>query len=160
MKMLTSLFMLLFVLFIGSIAIVMNAAGIVPQPALAQAQVLETPSLSVLAQQCRRVSDYYMQCDGEVKNLTSTPIQHVKALVSYYDKQRTFVTSDGALIAFNPLMPGQRSPFKILTPYHPHFSQFGISFTTLWGTPIAAQEQATPTPAPQHRKAPKKGRVS
>ena len=121
-----------------------------PAAVTATTQTPDAPQLAVLAQQCRRISEHYMQCDGEVKNLTSSPIQYVKAFVSYYDKQQTFVTSDGALITFNPLMPGQQSPFKILTPYHPHLAQFSISFTTLWGHPITAQDQkATKQKPPQ-----------
>ena len=89
-----------------------------------------------------------MQCDGEVKNISTSPIQHVKAVVSYYDPRQTFVTSDGALLTYNPLMPGQRSPFQIFTPWHPHMATFTIGYTTLWGETIAAQAQAVSTPAP------------
>lgn len=154
MKTLCSLLVLGFVLFIGSLAVQMNAPNFFATSVQAHPQ--DAARLTVLAQHFHRVSEHYAQFDGQVKNPTPVPLSNVKAIISYYDKHGTFLTSDGALITYNPLLPGQTSPFQVLTPWHPWMAKAALSFTTLWGQPIPAEEKAAPTPQHHTKKTTKR----
>ena len=85
MKTFVSLLVLGFVLVIGSLAVTMDHAmraseATAPPPA--------RPPLTVLSQRWSRLGDSYVQFDGEVMNNTNTPIRHVMAHVTYYQKDR------------------------------------------------------------------------
>jgi hypothetical protein len=85
-------------------------------------------------------SGSYRYVEGEVENLTTAPLRSVAAVASWYTKDGTFITSDSALIAFDPLMPGQKSPFKTITRGNPQMSKFAVVFKTLSGRQFSLRD--------------------
>src|SRR2546429_2198974 len=84
--------------------------------------------LKVLSWHCERSnSGSYMILEGEVRNLTDAPISRLMAVARYHTKNDQFVRSDDALIAYNPIMPGQTSPFKIMSTYNPMTARCSLS---------------------------------
>lgn len=71
--------------------------------------------------------------EGRVKNHTGLRLENIVALVEYNDGNGELITSDSALIEYNPLMPGQTSPFKVITRYNPQMRTAGIRFRMLGG---------------------------
>lgn len=75
----------------------------------------------------------YAIAEGAVKNVSSAPIENLQAVVSFSTKDGTFIASDDALVAYNPLLPGQTSPFKVMARHNPAMSKAGLSFKSLFG---------------------------
>lgn len=67
----------------------------------------------------RSGSGNYVKIEGEVKNICGRSLRSVEALVSFYDNNGTFITSGSSFIEFNPILPGQKSPFSVLERYNP-----------------------------------------
>ena len=78
--------------------------------------------------------------EGEVKNLTTRRLENVMAVAQWYTSEGTFITSDDALIDFNPILPGQTSPFKTFSTANPAMDNCTLSFKFLFGTTISMRE--------------------
>jgi hypothetical protein len=76
----------------------------------------------------------YMEVNGQVRNASTTSLRNVQAVVTWYDAQGGFITSDSALIEYNPLLAGQTSPFKVLTQRNPAMERFRVDFSILGGS--------------------------
>ena len=76
-----------------------------------------------------------------MKNLTGEPMENVMAVVSYYDDQDNFVTSDDALIEYDPILPGQVSPFEVMTRNNPAIKTGRLEFKVLFGGTIPHREK-------------------
>jgi hypothetical protein len=68
-------------------------------------------------------------------------MRNVAVVVTWYDKDGGFITSDDALIDFNPILPGQTSPFKTLSRTNPAMDKYSIAFKYLMGGSIATDDQ-------------------
>lgn len=81
--------------------------------------------------------DYdFVKAVGRVKNLSDKPLKNIQAVVTWETSDGQTITTGTALIKFNPIMPGQTSPFEVLEPYNPQMSRASITFTTLFGHPV------------------------
>ena len=58
-----------------------------------------------------------------------------------YTADKTFVASDSALIEYEPLLPGQTSPFRVLTRYNPAIANCDIGFKSIGGAAIPYDER-------------------
>ena len=74
---------------------------------------MRSPSWSLSRGVGAREYDYAI-AEGTVKNVSSEPLSQVEVVVSFADHGGKFITSDDALIAYNPILPGQTSPFKAM----------------------------------------------
>lgn len=72
----------------------------------------------------------YAEAEGEVKNISGHPLEYVKAVVSWYDANGQFISSDTSYIQYNPLLPGQRSPFRVMNTWNPAMRTARIEFST------------------------------
>ena len=79
----------------------------------------------------------YAIFEGQVKNISSSPLENVDAVVTFYDSAGGFITSSDALIDFNPILPSQTSPFKVMKTENPAMRKAGVEFRHLMGGPIA-----------------------
>ena len=86
---------------------------------------------------CSRSSSSYSKLEGQVTNRSSQPLRRVQVVVNYYATGKTFVTSDSALIEYDPLLPGQTSPFSVLTRYNPAIVGCDIDFKVSGGGTIS-----------------------
>lgn len=105
-------------------------------PALKKEQLRNESDLEVLNWKWYRSSDYYVEAAGEVKNISGEPLENVTAVVSFYTKDGTFVTSSEALVDFNPILPGQVSPFHVIETFNPEMSKANLQFKFLLGGTI------------------------
>jgi uncharacterized protein YgiM (DUF1202 family) len=78
----------------------------------------------------------YATAEGQVTNVSERSLKNVTAVVTFKARDGTFITSDDALIDYNPLLPGQTSPWKVLTPYNPAMKKAYVEFKTLFGGTI------------------------
>jgi hypothetical protein len=78
----------------------------------------------------------YVTAEGEVKNISGVPLRNVMAVITYRTKEGDFITYDRALIEYNPIMPDQKSPFKVITTYNPLMDTAYLEFQFLSGEKI------------------------
>lgn len=78
-------------------------------------------------------SSSYDRVEGLVTNNTSQPIRSIVAEARFYDANDNFVHSDDALIDYNPLLPGQSSPFDVIVRRNPGFKLARLYFRTFGG---------------------------
>jgi hypothetical protein len=83
----------------------------------------------------------YITMSGEVKNISSSSLENVMAVVSYYTEDDIFVKSADALIDYNPILSGQTSPFEVITTDNPAITRFRISFKYLFGGTIPYEDK-------------------
>lgn len=78
----------------------------------------------------------YVTYEGRVKNISNESLKNVEAVATWYDKNGNLVTSDSSLIQYNPILPGQTSPFKVMEIYNPAMNKAGVEFSHLMGGTI------------------------
>ena len=81
----------------------------------------------------------YAILEGQVKNVSSESLKNVEAVGSYYDAAGGFITSSQSLIAYNPILPGQTSAFKVMTTANPAMKGVSVDFKYLMGGTIACR---------------------
>ena len=82
-------------------------------------------------------TDYgYATAEGQVKNISGGSLSNVEAVVTFYDARGGFVTSADALIDYNPILPGQTSPFKVMATENPAMRTARVEFKELMGGTI------------------------
>ena len=78
-----------------------------------------------------------MIANGEVGNMGLNPLKDVEVITSYYDKNHNFIKYATALIEYNPIMPGQDSPYQTITSDNPRIVSDTTTFKFLMGAEIA-----------------------
>ncbi len=73
----------------------------------------------------------YITVNGQVKNVSEASLEAVDAVVEFYDANGKFVKSDDALIDYDPILPGQTSPFSVISTDNPAIKQYKTSFKYL-----------------------------
>jgi len=98
-------------------------AAVLPQPG---------PKLELLAANGYKEHGYAM-VDGLVKNISSVSLHNVEAVIIWQTASGELVKTASALINYNPILPGQTSPFKALTTDNPAMTHYKITFQELSG---------------------------
>jgi hypothetical protein len=83
----------------------------------------------------------YFIVEGEVQNITDKPLRRIAAKSTWYDKNGTLMSSDDALVDYDPLMPGQKSPFKTMTRANPQMKTYTVAFKHLLGGEIPTEDR-------------------
>jgi len=110
-------------------------------PDTSPAAQASAPRLQVLAKRgYESESGGYYYVEGQVKNITNQPIDRLRVVATWFTKEGTFITTDQAMIDYDPLMPGQTSPFKTITRGNPQMSKFSIEFARLGGGTVAHED--------------------
>lgn len=105
----------------------------------AAAPATAAPALELL--NARGYHEYgYHFVEGEVRNVSDQSIKNVAAVVSWYTKADDLVKSEDSLIEFNPILPGQTSPFKVGMSSNPAMDGYRISFKQLMGPSIGYKD--------------------
>lgn len=105
----------------------------------ARRQARANAKLELLAGGCTYAYSY-MTYDGQVQNISGQAMKSVQAVVSYY-AGTTFVTSDYAYLQYDPLLPGQISPFKVMTRYNPAITGCLVEFKEALGAKIPSYQE-------------------
>jgi hypothetical protein len=77
-----------------------------------------------------------MYVRGEVKNVSSDKLENVAAVGTWRTEKGDLVKSDDALLQFNPIMPGQVSPFETISTGNPQARTCVLAFQVLGGGQI------------------------
>jgi hypothetical protein len=75
----------------------------------------------------------YAIAEGTVKNISSKSLDNVVAIMQIYDEQGSFIKSDTALIDYRPILPGQTSPFKVMSSFNPAMGKASVDFKAFSG---------------------------
>ena len=79
--------------------------------------------------------------EGQVENLTDSNLENVMAVVTWYTDDDQFITSDETLIQYNPILPGQTSPFEVMSQSNPAMSRYSVEFKTMFGGTLRHEDQ-------------------
>jgi hypothetical protein len=95
----------------------------------------DTPQLEL--QNFNFTKEYdFDKVEGTVKNITDKKLEGVQVVASYYDKDGNFIKSDDAMIKYNPILPGQISPFEAMGTDNPAIEKASVSFKYIFGGEI------------------------
>ncbi|MFA5551627.1 MAG: FxLYD domain-containing protein [Trueperaceae bacterium] len=75
-----------------------------------------------------RSSSRYVTAEGRVTNNTNRTIEYARVLVEYTTSSGQFITSDWTYLELTALLPGQSSPFSVITNQNPAMSKASIRF--------------------------------
>ncbi len=130
---------LLALLVVGYCSSLLNQPGDAPNTGGRTVAVTpDSPVLEVQSWGWAQEYDYAV-AEGEVTNISGEPIRSAQAIVSYYDQDGKFVTSDDGMLKFNPILPGQTSPFKVMTTWNPAMKTARLQFKRLFGESLPAR---------------------
>lgn len=108
-----------------------------PSPSASQqAQPAPAVTLKLLGLHTSRTSEHYVTTQGQVRNISGGSLKNVLAVVTYYDGSGSFISTDNALVDYNPLLPGQTTTFSVMAPYNPAMKSSSIAFAFLGGSAI------------------------
>jgi hypothetical protein len=111
-------------------------------PTAAAAPVTSEPTdaLELLSLRDRRSSTSHVRVTGEVRNISDDRLSGVLAVVTWRTASGALVVADEALLEYNPLMPGQATPFETISTYNPEMSTYSVAFRTLSGAAIRTKD--------------------
>jgi hypothetical protein len=112
---------------------VSRSSAVLNQPT--QPPISNTPQL-VLKSWSWSMEYGYAKGVGQVKNVSNQPLRNVEAVATFYDAKGNFITSADALIDYNPILPGQTSPFSVMATENPAMTNAGVEFKELMGGAI------------------------
>jgi hypothetical protein len=124
---------------LGSVAEDANRSLTNVDASLSSAPVDTAPRLEVTNWTWHQEYSYAI-VEGEVRNISGASMDNVTAVARFYSADRTFITSDDALIDYRPLLPGQSSPFKIMQSWNPAMKSAGLEFREFGGRAINWRE--------------------
>jgi outer membrane murein-binding lipoprotein Lpp len=75
----------------------------------------------------------YVTVEGLVKNISGARIEGVQAVAIFTDASGNFVSSDSAMIEYQPILVNQSSPFKVMATWNPEMKKCRVEFKTLFG---------------------------
>jgi hypothetical protein len=99
---------------------------------------LSSYKLEIVSLRCSKEGGY-VRVNGEVRNISSEPLENVEVVASFSSADGTLVKSGSALIDFNPLLPGQSSAFEARAEDDPEVSNCNYIFRKLGGEEIRAR---------------------
>jgi len=73
---------------------------------------------------------------GEVENISGRRLSRAMVVASFYTSDGQFITAETSFIEYNPIMPGQRSPFKVMARHNPLMASVRIDFKEFGGGAI------------------------
>jgi hypothetical protein len=93
------------------------------------------PKLELRSFSWSRQSNYAV-VEGLVRNLSDATLTRVQAVALMTDGSQQFISSNTALIEYQPLLPGQSSPFKVMVRWNPAMKSCRVEFKKLGGAKI------------------------
>lgn len=83
----------------------------------------------------------YAIAEGQVRNISTEPLRNIEAVVIFKTRGGDFITSGSALIDYNPILPGQTSPFKVMATHNPAMDKASLEFKELMGGQVPSYEE-------------------
>lgn len=105
--------------------------------AMRQVEEQERHTIPLVVESWRwHIEHGYAIVEGEVTNRSDSRLENVLVVASFYTSDGKLITSDDALIKYNPILPGQTSPFKTMATYNPQMKSARLAFKYLFGGSI------------------------
>lgn len=95
----------------------------------------QRPKLEVLSFRCEKEHGF-VYVRGEVRNISPRKLQNVTAVGNFRNAQGALVKTETALVEYNPLMPGQTSPYQAGGTGNPQITNCSVGFKHLMGGAI------------------------
>ena len=109
------------------------------RPATSMPASASRPNPKLIIEGWRFTTEYgFVKVAGDVTNNTSSPMENVMAVATFYTDDGVFVKTSEALTSYNPILPGQRSPFEVVDIGNPAIQRATVAFKTLLGGAITA----------------------
>ena len=99
----------------------------------------DNPQLEMTASRGYETSSFHI-VEGQVRNISTAPLKSVVVVTNWYDKDGKFITSEDALIDYNPILRGQVSPFKTMARTNPAMARFDVTFKFFAGRTIPMRD--------------------
>lgn len=96
----------------------------------------EAEQLELLSMNCSREYGFF-KVSGQVKNISEVSMKNVMVVGTIYADDGSFITSTDALIAYNPVLAGQTSPYEAMTTDNPLAARCDVAFKELMGGTIS-----------------------
>ena len=112
-----------------------NAGGTTSASDSANAAATGSDQLELVSFNCEKQYGYFT-IKGQVKNISGASLKDVEAVGSIFTEDGTFVTSANAILEYNPVLPGQTSPFTVMSTDNPEATKCQIEFKELFGGTI------------------------
>jgi hypothetical protein len=97
--------------------------------------------MALISASCTLESDIgFTECEGFVKNISNQTLEDIQVVIEWVDDAGTPRSSDEALIDYNPLLPGQESPWSTIGDYNPALTRFRVRFTEFFGGTILTRD--------------------
>lgn len=78
----------------------------------------------------------YLKAEGRVRNLTDRPLRRVQVVVTYTTSGGDLVKHSQAMVDYDPILPGQVSPWSTITTGNPAAARASVDFKELFGGSI------------------------
>jgi hypothetical protein len=111
----------------------------------------QSPPLEVLSWHWGREYSF-LKVTGEVKNISSKPMKSVWAVVEFRAADGTLVKSSDGVVEYDPILPGQTSPFQVMDTDNPAITTANISFKEMFGARIPHKDSSPAQKPPPTRK--------
>jgi hypothetical protein len=106
----------------------------------AQSQPAVSPGTLLVALSCHgQYTPGGISLEGEVQNVSSSPLHSVRAVVSWYTTDGQFIKSLGGPVQFDPILPNQVSPFEVAGPGNPAMTRYRLQFQTYGGETLPSE---------------------
>jgi hypothetical protein len=100
----------------------------------AQQRLRDTAQVVLLDWVWRRAGGgMFVETQGQVRNVSGVNIRNVEVVVTFFAEDGRFITTDSALIDYNPILPGQTSAFTVITVYNPAMHTASIDLKEFLG---------------------------
>lgn len=118
-----------------------NDGGPAMVAATAPAVAIPQPQAEVrlLGYHCSR--EYgFTTVQGEVRNISDAPISNLMVVASHYSSDGQFIRSHTGMVDYNPIMPGQTSPFRAMSTDNPMMSKCKVEFKRMFGGTVQVEK--------------------
>ena len=83
----------------------------------------------------------FVKASGRVKNVSSSSLGNIWVVITLETDNGEFVSKIDGMVDFNPLLPGQTSPFDAIGTGNPAIARGYVNFKTLWGPQIPCRKK-------------------
>ena len=111
-----------------------------PATSPSPARVSASPQVALLSANGHESSSFHI-VEGEVQNITNQRLENIMAVASWYTRDGTFITSEDTLIDYNPTLPGQKSPFKVISTTNPEMARYTVEFKEWMGGTVPWEDR-------------------
>ncbi|MEM7034348.1 MAG: hypothetical protein AAF629_32695 [Chloroflexota bacterium] len=92
--------------------------------------------LELLALKDEQLDDTLFRVYGQIKNISDKNLQSVVAEAEFFAENKRPIRTADTLIERKLILPGQTSPFEIVTTDEPHIAHYIVTFKRLFGSTI------------------------